>query len=239
MTPRPPRPTTAHQTTPSRLGSPPPGQTRPPRLSTPWGGTPPRLPWPPATLPLHTTRHAPPAPSRLAVAGAPPPPTTRAPYPVRHAPPAVALATRDRVARPGVGCGAGPGQARQRPPPARGTGTPPAHQASPALRHWPAPAWEDGGPVPAGAGRAASHVPPWACSGRGRETLCAGGSVHAMAEHRPASGRAPTRGETPSQVAQGLLAWGMSFWFFFPAPLAPNAGAHLLPEAGARHEQRL
>ena len=27
--------------------------------------------------------------------------------------------------------------------------------------------------------------------------------------------------------------------WFSPVPLAPNAGAHLLPEAAARHERRL
>jgi len=35
-----------------------------------------------------------------------------------------------------------------------------------------------------------------------------------MVERRPASGEAPTRGETPAQEGQGLLTGGGSSWFF-------------------------
>jgi hypothetical protein len=104
---------------------------------------------------------------------------------------------------------------------ARGTGTRPTRRAAPALRHRPAPAWEDGGPTQAGG-----------------ETFRAVGSPHAMAERRPASGDAPTREETPAQEGQGLLTGGEPLGFS-PAPWAPNAGAHLLPEAAARNERRL
>ena len=172
-TPRPPRPTTAHRTTPPRLGHPPPGRTRPPRCR---GG--------------QDTASA-------AVASRHPATAPRA----RGAPPAVAPTTRDRTAPPRRrlrrGSRAGTPATATR---LRGTGTPPRHRASRALRPRPALAWEDGGLVPADAERAASHIPCWTCPGCGGETRCAVGSLHVVAERRPASGGAPTRGETPSQV---------------------------------------
>jgi hypothetical protein len=60
-----------------------------------------------------------------------------------------------------------------------------------------------------------------------------------MAEHRPASGDAPTRGETPSQAEQSLLVLGVCSWFCLPAPLAPNATRQALEIAGAKNERRL
>ena len=116
----------------------------------------------------------------------------------RCAPPAVAPATRDRAAPPRPrlrrGSRAGtPATATGR----RGTGTPLLHRASLALRPWPALAWEAGGLVPAHTVRAAAPLPCWACPGRGGSTLRAGGSLHAVAERRPASGGAPTRGALP------------------------------------------
>ena len=44
----------------------------------------------------------------------------------------------------------------------------------------------------------------------GRKTRLVVGSPHALAARRPAPGMAPTEKQTPSQVKQGLLAWGVS-----------------------------
>jgi hypothetical protein len=54
-----------------------------------------------------------------------------------------------------------------------------------------------------------------------------------MVERRPASGDAPTRGETPSQAEQGFLVLGVFSWFCLPAPLAPNATRQARLEAEA------
>jgi hypothetical protein len=57
-----------------------------------------------------------------------------------------------------------------------------------------------------------------------------------MAEHRPASSDALTRGETPAHVEPGYLTVRVSSVGFPPAPLAPNAGHEPRPEAEAQRK---
>ena len=180
----------------------------PARLGAAWDGTSPRLPWPPATPPLRPARHAPREPSRPAAArGAPavahPRSACRCPGSARPRGHAQALVEASDAG----------GATR-----VHGLETPPGHR--------PTSAWGYGGPVP--------EVPPAASrltcrAGLGLpvpwgNALRAEGSLHALAERRPASGGAPTRGQMPSQVEQGFLASGVSSGFCLPRPWRPTLG---------------
>jgi hypothetical protein len=198
---------------PSDDGSPPPGRTRPLRVGAGWGGTPPRSPRSPAT--------------RLV-----PPGATHEGHPLlrpaRTATPKSRVEVRHEARREG-------GAAHAYDP-----DTPHGPRRSAALRHRRARAW--GGPAALAQGaRRPDHVArpalllplSWRHARRATERL------HTLAEHRPTPDGAPGLGATPSQVGQSFLTLAVSSAVFLPAPQAPNAGAHLLPEAVARNERRL
>ena len=113
---------------------------------------------------------------------------------------------------------------------AGGTGMHYERRGAAALRHRCARAVGDGGPGPA-VPQAAPRRTPRALPALGVEerTLCRGEPARA--------GGAPSHAGERSQEWQNLLAWGGASAGLPPAPLAPNAGAHLLPEAAATQER--
>jgi len=176
------------------------GTSRPPRPTPARRTTPPRLGSPPPrrTRPpgyrggRDTARHAPHACSRPAVAGGAPA--------ADHPRPGL------RATRPACG---GPCDARRRglaqaqaeaPIRARHASDRRPHTRHGDATHAPGCA---GPAAPARPGKTGGLPRPWGA------TLRAVRSPHAMAERRPASGDAPTRGETPSQAEQSLLVLGV------------------------------
>jgi len=173
------------------------GTSRPPRPTPARRTTPPRLGSPPPAWVPRRARHRQARATRLLPAccrgrrSRRRPPAPRAPgdaprlrWPVRR---------KTARPRPSAGGSADPGQARQRPPPAH---TARGRDPRAGLRR-------PCGTGPARPGKTGGLPRPWGA------TLRAVRSPHAMAERRPASGDAPTRGETPSQAEQSLLVLGV------------------------------